>query len=288
MDQAIADRQERANAVSRRRLQCRGFDVAWQSTPAGVVKVPPTTNHYVTIHAGAPVRFNCRCDGGQYRRVYTRGDTEILPAGADGVWVDEDPATLLRLTMTPGFLRNTAEGLALDPDRLALTPRFALRDPRIEHVAWALEAEFMSGRPEERLYVESLGTALAVHVLRHYGVTALSLRQALSSWQRRRVLDYIEAHLDASLGLAELAEVAGLGTSHFKALFKHSLGAPVHQYVVRRRVERARDLLLAGDRPIAEVALEAGFAHQSHMAQWMQRLLGVTPSELRRERAAAE
>ena len=288
MDQAVADMQDSAIAASRRRLHCRGFDVAWQSTPRGVVKVASTTNHYVTIHAGAPVRFSCRCDGGQYRRFYTRGDTEILPAGADGVWVDEDPATLLRLTMTPAFLRSTAEGLDIDPDRLALTPRFALRDPRIEHIAWALEAEFASGRPEERLYVESLATALAAHVLRQYGVAAAARGQGLSKSQQRRVLDYIEAHLDTALGLAELAAIAGLGISHFKALFKHSLGSSVHQYVVRRRVERARDLLLAGNRPIAEVALEAGFAHQSHMAQWLQRLLGVTPSELRRARAAAE
>jgi AraC family transcriptional regulator len=57
---------------------------------------------------------------------------------------------------------------------------------------------------------------------------------------------------------------------------------PVHQYVVQRRVERARTLLLQGRLSASQVALETGFAHQSHMAHWMNRLLGVTPRELAR------
>jgi AraC family transcriptional regulator len=65
-----------------------------------------------------------------------------------------------------------------------------------------------------------------------------------------------------------------------KALFPQSLGLPVHQYVMRRRVERAKRLLLSGEAPISETALAAGFAHQSHMTQWMKRILGVTPRAL--------
>jgi AraC family transcriptional regulator len=100
--------------------------------------------------------------------------------------------------------------------------------------------------------------------------------------RRRRVTDYVEAHLDDDLSLRQLAEVAGFGLSHFKALFRRSAGLPLHQYVIRRRVERARQLLARGDRPISLVALEAGFTHQSHMARHLRRLLGVAPSELAR------
>ncbi|WP_163284644.1 helix-turn-helix transcriptional regulator, partial [Enterobacter hormaechei] len=68
--------------------------------------------------------------------------------------------------------------------------------------------------------------------------------------------------------------------SHLKALFRQTMGMPVHQYVIRRRVERAKALLLAGEMPISQVALAAGFAHQSHMAHCMKRLLGVTPRQV--------
>jgi AraC family transcriptional regulator len=80
--------------------------------------------------------------------------------------------------------------------------------------------------------------------------------------------------------LSELAALAELSVPHFKVLFRSTLGVPVHQYVVQRRVERARTLLLQGRLSASQVALDAGFAHQSHMAHWMGRLLGITPREL--------
>ena len=76
--------------------------------------------------------------------------------------------------------------------------------------------------------------------------------------------------------------MAGVSVSHLKTLFRRSTGLPVHQYVLRRRVERARLLLERGELPLSQIALEAGFAHQSHMARCMRRLLGTTPAALRR------
>jgi AraC family transcriptional regulator len=74
--------------------------------------------------------------------------------------------------------------------------------------------------------------------------------------------------------------VADLSVSHLKVLFRHSVGLPVHEYVVRRRVERARTLLLAGKLSLSQVALASGFAHQSHLARQMRRVLGVTPAAI--------
>jgi AraC family transcriptional regulator len=94
------------------------------------------------------------------------------------------------------------------------------------------------------------------------------------------VIEYIEAHLDQDLTLSELATVAGFSVSHFKPLFKHAVGVPVHRYVVERRVELARRLLVTGRLTMAEIAVEAGFAHQSHMARCMRRVLGLSPSQI--------
>jgi len=80
--------------------------------------------------------------------------------------------------------------------------------------------------------------------------------------------------------LDRLAEVAGVSRSYLQRAFKARHGVSLHRYVVQRRVERARELLRAAALPAAEVALLTGFAHQSHMARWMRRLLGVTPRQL--------
>jgi len=95
------------------------------------------------------------------------------------------------------------------------------------------------------------------------------------------VIEYIDAHLDQDLTLVELAAVAEFSPSHFKTLFKQATGMPVHRFVLERRVERARLRLLEGRKTNTEIALEAGFAHPSHMARSLRRLLGLTPAQLR-------
>ncbi|HYK52465.1 MAG TPA: helix-turn-helix transcriptional regulator, partial [Candidatus Eremiobacteraceae bacterium] len=80
----------------------------------------------------------------------------------------------------------------------------------------------------------------------------------------------------------DLAAIAGLGASTFRALFKQSIGVPVHQYVIRRRVECAASLLSRGGVRLSEVAIQAGFVDQSHMARCMRRVLGMTPAAVMR------
>jgi AraC family transcriptional regulator len=65
-------------------------------------------------------------------------------------------------------------------------------------------------------------------------------------------------------------------------LFKRSVGASVHRFVVRSRVEPALRLLAEGELPVSAVALEAGFANQSHLSAWMRRIVGTTPGAYRR------
>ena len=229
--------------------------------------------HTLKVHAGAPVRGACR----HVRFRYTRGDVDLFPAGTSDEWEEEGPNTSLVLRLSPALLRRAAEDLGLDPARAGLEPRHHFRDPQIEHIAWALDAERRAGSPSGRLYAESLGLALAAHLLGRYPAL-VKLPDGLSAPQVRRVTAYVEGHLDQDLSLARLAGVAGVSASHLKTLFRRTMGLPVHAYVVQRRVQRAKELLRRGELPASQVALEAGFAHQSHMARWMRRLLGETPA----------
>jgi AraC family transcriptional regulator len=230
------------------------------------------------IHAGAPVRGVCSKAQGY---TYTRGDIDIVPAGVADQCMHEDSSTSLVVQMSPILLRRAAEDLGLDPDRTGLEQQHQLRDPQIEHIAWALDAERTNAHPAGPLYADSLGLALALHLLRSFGAPSTT-RRGLSAEQLKRVTSYIEDHIDRDLTLTTLAAVAQVSASHLKNAFRRSTGLPVHEYVVQRRVERAKSLLLRGELPASEVALEAGFSHQSHMARCMRRILGITPSSLTR------
>jgi AraC family transcriptional regulator len=149
----------------------------------------------------------------------------------------------------------------------------------------ALDAELREGGPGGRLLVESLGNVLAVHLLRQFSPSGPADAHAgpgLPKQKLRAVLEYIHEHLDAELSLDHLAAVAHLSPYHFARLFKNSTGLPPHQYVIARRVERAKELLRGPERPpLAEVATELGFADQSHFTRHFKRLVGVTPRDFR-------
>src|SRR5262249_23687653 len=99
----------------------------------------------------------------------------------------------------------------------------------------------------------------------------------------RAVIEYIEEHLDARLTLERMAAAAHLSVYHFARQFKAATGAPPHQYVIARRVERAQQLLRQdGDLSLAEAAVRAGFSGQSQFSNHFKRIAGVTPRQFRR------
>lgn len=249
----------------------------WRKNPAGAVVLAPQPVHRIHVHASPPVPASCRATGYRYTR--RRGDIDITPAGAEGGHDAARSATSLELRIPTAFVQRVAEDMGLDASRAGLEVRHLVRDPGVAHLAWALEAEHRAGYPGGALYLDSLATSLAVWLLGRHAAR----EDAPSRLPRRdllRVLDHIEAHLDQPLSLRRLASVAGISSSLLRSRFKSAMGSPVHQYVVRRRVERARVLLLRRELPAGEVALAAGFAHQSHMARWMRRVLGTTPTVL--------
>src|SRR5262249_32796331 len=98
----------------------------------------------------------------------------------------------------------------------------------------------------------------------------------------RAVVAYVEDHLDAGPTLEQMAAIARLSPYYFVRQFKRATGLPPHQYVLARRVERAKQLLQAGtDLSLAELAACAGFPDQSQFCQHFKRLVGVTPGQFR-------
>jgi AraC family transcriptional regulator len=252
-----------------------------RTSTAGLRRHVPTRDHHISLHAGAPVRISCVPTG--LRCVRSRGEINVVPAGVAEDWFEDDVSDTVELRLPASLVRVAAEEMGLDPDRAGIVPQCHARDMQIEHITWALAAEHRGGSPNGLIYRESLGMALAVHLLRHY--PAPIAPRALSKAQLARVTEYIEAHLGEDVSLLRLARVSGVSASHLRALFKRAVGVPVHEYVIQRRVERARALLVRGDLPGSQVALDAGFSHQSHMARCMRRVLGVTPASIARRRA---
>jgi AraC family transcriptional regulator len=262
--------------------QWNGFDAYVYEASAGFSE-QQFVRHNVSMQIGRPLLVTSRCNGETLRRLQVPGDVKIVPPGIPRIWETESATIKLSMYLSPTLMFSTAEAMGISAERVAIAPQLHVRDPRIEHIGWAVKAELESPEPLGRLYGDCLGVALAAHLLRSYAPRSqASSAGKLSQRRLARVFDYVRANIASDLSLSQLAKIAGLSASHFKTSFKQTVGMPVHQYVIQRRVEYATELLQCGDSQLADVALQAGFANQSHMARWMKRLTGITPAAFTR------
>jgi AraC family transcriptional regulator len=254
------------------------------SDAPGVIEIPGARSTRVSIHIGPSVQVACRRAGRSHRGIVVHGDIEIIPADTPSVWEITERDTFLAMSISPDLMNAVAEQLDFDPQRIEIRNRFQVRDQQLENIAWALKAEMEAGYPCGRLYLDSLAVAAATRLLLFHSSASREPKQLqgrLSERRLRQVLSYIEDNLSQDVSLHDIAGVAGLSVSHFKSLFRETLGLPVHQYLIRRRVERAKTLLREDKLPISQIAFETGFAHQSHLAHHMRRVLGVSPKAFR-------
>jgi AraC family transcriptional regulator len=114
----------------------------------------------------------------------------------------------------------------------------------------------------------------------HAGVPKTS--RSLSRWQLNRALQLFETKFDRSMRLAEVADAVRLSKSHFSRAFRHSMGEPPARYLRRHRVMRAQQMMLSTDKSLTNIALDCGFADQSHLTRIFRRMVGATPAAWRR------
>ena len=217
--------------------------------------------------------------GRRIRTVGGGGNLCITPAGQSISARWDKPLHNLGMFFQAGFVSGVAAENGFSPD-VEFIEVYKTKDPLVETIGVSLLENAAADEPLGRLYTDSLIQSLTLHLLSKY--TTASRRQAtvnggLPGYKLRRVVDYIDANLDDEITLADLASAAGLSQFHFSRAFRKSTGKTPQQYVMHRRVERAKELLRRGDLPLVEVSLRAGFKNQSHFTTLFRKYTNLTP-----------
>lgn len=243
----------------------------------------PLNRYYAELYIDGRVSVKGTVDAGRFC---------LIRAGEKPRGIQRGPWRSLHLYLPDAVLQSALQ--EHDFDRTGsvelIDPRCGRRDAIVERISREVLHELYEKQPLSRLRIDVLGQDLAIQLLRAHSNLG-NARQFSFSIKRgglpprrlKSLTDYVEDRLADDISLDDLANVAGLSSVYLVRAFKQAIGATPHRYLVERRIERAKQLLVATDLPLAEVALVCGFANQSHLSTWFRRLVGTTPGRFRAE-----
>ena len=281
----LTNQQEAARVLPHSPL-VTSYHTGWQGLTFTHYRHPPhkTVEHCLLQHSlvvtDAKSRFQAerRLNGKLKQYAHGNGRVDIIPAFLDH-WTNWDREVEFSvIAISPTLLNQTAQELTRRETELI--PQCSIDDPVIGQLALALKTEIQTGCLSGRLYGESLGTALAARLAGNYAVSKPLVEfkaSGLSRSQLKQVIDYMRANLSQDLSILDLATLTGMSKSHFSRSFKQSVGIAPYQYLVQQRVERAKRLLKQRSLPISDIALDCGFANQTHLTKVFRQMTGTTP-----------
>jgi AraC family transcriptional regulator len=278
------------------RLVLNSEDVGWESLHAAVFEeapfqaTEPAVGHpFLIYHIAHPTRVTRQVES-ERRESSLIGPRRICitPGDAETFWSHSGHPEILQIYLRDSVLRQTCEEIyGSDAGAVEIVPRFAISDPLLEQLALAIITALEDGRTEDALYIDTMARLMAAHLARKHSTRVAAERpvagDGLTPRRLKRLLAYIEEHLGDDLTLKRMALETELSPFYLARVFKSEVGKSPHQYVLDRRIARARALLRDTTIPIADVALATGFSSQSHMSTWFRRLVGVSPANYRNQ-----
>ena len=163
----------------------------------------------------------------------------------------------------------------------------AFEDGVVRNLAESLLPAFERPETANRLFVDHVVSAVLSHLTASYGersAVVRAVRGGLAPWQEKRAKELMLAHIDGDVGLDELAASCELSRSHFARAFKVTTGSSPFRWLLARRIERAKNLLLNSGLPVDQVAEQCGFVDQSHFTRTFVKVTNATPARWRRLR----
>jgi AraC family transcriptional regulator len=216
------------------------------------------------------------------RLTYDAGEMSLIPRHSEKWFRNEDLHGLC-IAISDTALTAASDGAG---GEVELRRVDYLIDARLSALVGSVNAERIAGFPSGRLFMDSVEQALAVALVNGYAVrhrAVQTYRGGLGCARLRRIKEFVDAKIEDELSLCEMAQSVELSTAHFSRMFRKSTGENPHHFVLRHRVERAKEMLRAAEARVLDVAVACGFKTQQHFARVFRRMCGVSPTEYRQE-----
>lgn len=262
-----------------------GALIRWWRDVEPDIAQPALDHHYLTMHLGGAKRIRRRGEGRNEVVDIAAGALSIVPAGSAYQWSTRGPVEFAHLYLAPRTIeRVSAEEFDRDAATLCLEDRLGVQDKLMQALFVTMLEEVALLSAGSRLYLDTLLHSMMLRMLRTYSSAPsapLRMRHSIAPARLRRVLDYIEANLASDIALADLAAVAAMSPFHFSRAFSSVTGTPPYAYLVQRRIEHAKALLLNEVDPVAVIAARCGFHSAGQFCRMFKRATGTSPLRYR-------
>ncbi len=268
--------------VSSAALPWRGIRVEQIELGAGGLPAQARLHHLLILYqVPVPYAVHHVRNRQTSRWVYQTGDLGLYPGGdcsTDLSW--STPSHNIYLTIEADYMTQlVSQGPELQ--NFALQEQLKFQDPLLNVLGRQLLTAASQRHALGSLYAESLTNALCHQLIEHHATYQRRYRQAphLSAPVLARIDEYLEAHTEHAVTLAELAGLANLSVFHFARLFRQTVGLTPYQYVLHWKIQRARHLLCQDGVSVADVSDALGFASPASFGAAFRRIVGCTPQQ---------
>jgi AraC family transcriptional regulator len=279
------------------RVVVDSLDLGWRSMEAAITQHNPLPEAVrgldhssfigLTYHLSSPTNLTRQIDGGPRNSgVVAPRQICLTPAEAVAYWNHSAYPKILQIFLDGAIYKSAVEEIFdCDESSAELVPQFGVIDPLLEQLAIAITSALRTATSEP-LYIDAIAHLIAAHVARSYSARSSTARILppieVHPRKMQRVIEYIEENLATNLSLEVMAAEVEISALYFARTFKAEVGQSPHQYVIARRVERAKELLRDTDMPLDDVASVVGFSSQSHLSRCFMQHVGIPPGAYRR------
>lgn len=258
----------------------------WHGT-SPQMEQPPLDHHYLVLHLGGPKRVHRHGLHSEASVDADVGDLSLVTAATSYSWRTEGPIGFAHLYLHPHSVDHVVnEEFDRDSRSVELIDCVGQRLPLLSAMMSGMLDQIETPTFGSRLVLDTLLHSLIVRLISECSTLseAGSLApHSISPRRLRRVLDFIDSHLGTDIELADLASVAGSSRFHFSRAFRDATGFPPYRYLIHRRIDAAKTLLLQDTLSIAQISEQCGFNSQNQFSAMFRRVFGTSPGRFRRE-----
>lgn len=262
----------------------------WRDT-APRMEQPALTHHYLALHTGGSKKVTRYAGRSVIDADVKPGTITLAPAGASYIWITEGPIGFVHLYLMPATVDHViSEEFDRDARHVEMIDNIGRRLPLLGALLNGMTDQVENPGFEARLVLDTLLHHIVVQLVAECSnlpseTDRTRSRHSIAPRRLARVLDFIESHLNADIGLAELASIAGSSRYHFSRAFRDATGSPPYRYLITRRIEAAKRMLVQQDAiSIEEIAKLCGFNSRRQFEVMFRRYCDASPGRYRRER----